>query len=65
MLITFLAKHEINVNPDQLQFFLLNLNKIVKLIIKLEIHCDLFNSNKLLLNGIGMKFNFTRNEDDF
>jgi hypothetical protein len=35
LLITFLAKHEINVNPDQLQFFLLNLNKIVKLIIKL------------------------------
>jgi len=35
----------------------------IKLISK--IHCDLFNSNKLLLNGIGMKFNFTRNEDDF
>lgn len=30
-----------------------------------QIHCDLFKSNKLLLNGIGMKFNFTLNENHF
>ena len=35
LLVTFLAKHEVNLSPDQVQFFLQNLNKIVKLVIKL------------------------------
>ena len=35
LLITFLARHEVNVSPDQVQLFLQNLGKIVKLVIKL------------------------------
>lgn len=30
-----------------------------------QIHCDLLKSNKLLLNQIGMKFNFSLNETNF